>query len=106
MKQYKYEALNAANEHVEGICNAENFEAAIFKILQANLYPTRIDELTNYNRAIYGRMEKMRKILGISRPQIKLPKHKGSIISKREWSVAWLLWAGAIVAGLLILWMK
>jgi hypothetical protein len=62
MKRYKYEAIDRNGETIEGIVSAKKFEAVVFKILQSNLYPTRIEELTSNTLLSHGRLAKLKEI--------------------------------------------
>jgi hypothetical protein len=62
MKKYKYEAFDPDGNRRDGIVSADSLEKVIFKILQAKLYPTRIEELTGSTYVAHSRLEKLKEI--------------------------------------------
>ena len=62
MKKYKYEAIDSKGKPTEGIVPSDTFEDVVLRLMQANLYPTRIEELTGNILITHGRLEKLKEI--------------------------------------------
>jgi len=69
MKKYKYEAIDPKGKAVEGIIPSDTFEEVVFKLLQSNLYPTRVEELTGGALIAHGRLEKLKEVKRRLEPQ-------------------------------------
>lgn len=105
INKYLYEAIDKDGNQQSGIMPAETLEEAALKILQEELYPSRIEELKGTALIAQLRLDNLKRLRdvasrGIKPPEIKPPKtpikHKKGNFTILV-AIAILLWIAAAV---------
>jgi hypothetical protein len=84
MPEYRYEAVNDADEKLEGTMTASNIKEVIAKIMLSRYYPMRIEELSEQSSVHYRRLDNLKQIRNFFRPQQKPQEFKMPATAKRR----------------------
>jgi hypothetical protein len=107
MKGYKYEAVDKHGNHTEGVVQAASLEEVILKLMAAEKYPSRVEELTSASYAAFTRVEKLKRIRNKLDPQpIEAeslpPPQKQRRYSAIAWTIFILAWVVVVVAYVML----
>ena len=97
--KYGYEARDVNKEVVSGVVKAKTIEEAIFILIQRNLYPTRVEQLTNSGYFNHQKLEKLKEI----RDKLSGPEEQTSL-SQAPQRRTWSLSSGQLMAILFVIW--
>jgi len=113
--KFGYEARDVDKKGVSGVIEAKTLEEAIFILIQHNLYPTRVEQLTKASYFNHQKLEKLKKIrdrLLFEQPQqeqqscesqTKSQTKSKSLSSSHLMMLLFLLWVAILVVYLLLL---
>ncbi len=109
ISKFGYEARDIDREAVSGIVEAKTIEDAIFILVQRNLFPTRVEQLTKSSYFNHQKLEKLKEIRDkLSGPEeqtssLQAPQRKTwSLSSNQLMAILFLAWI-AMVAVYLVL---